>query len=325
MFGLRQDKPRWLGLVALFGLALTTTAQEKPPALPAGATARETLRVESNLVNMFFTVRDKKHKLVKNLRRDQFRVTDNEQPQTITHFAEEFDAPLALAIVFDKSKSVRSNFDFQRQATVSFLRSVVRPGKDQVLLITFDKEPHLAVPFTDQVEKVEQALAGLEADGGSALFDAARMAIEEHLSQAGARRKVLILVSDGEDTVSWTTRGEVLSLALSRNISVYSLGVAPDGPGKHRRARRNLLRLTQDTGGLALFPKQDPEELAELFERIEEELRHQYSLGYALPPPDGRVFHQVVIQSSKKGYRVQARRGYYSAWATPSAGVASNR
>ncbi|MFQ5664696.1 MAG: VWA domain-containing protein [Terriglobia bacterium] len=314
---MRSEQPYklgWLGLAAVLGLAASVVAQQALlPVSPATATTTpETLRVDTRLVDMVFTVRDSHGRLVKNLRQKDFTVSDNAQPQSITHFAEEFDRPLVLALIFDKSASVEGHFDFQKRATTDFLRQVLRPGTDQALLMAVDKQPHLLVPFTDQPERLEQALAPLQPKGGTALFDAAQLAITEHLSQAGSRRKILILVTDGEDTVSWATRGDVLALAMAHNVVVYSLGVKPDGPGRHRRARRNLVRLSDHTGGLALFPKDNPRELSRLFARVADELRHQYSLGYVPPPGSGRVFHQVRIQASKKGYQVRARRGYYA-------------
>ncbi|MFQ5695332.1 MAG: VWA domain-containing protein [Terriglobia bacterium] len=310
-----QPKPWWLGLAVILGFAVAAAAQQSVSPAPPATASPETLRVDTRLVNMLFTVRDARGRLVKNLQREDFTVSDNGQPQPITHFAEELDRPLALALLLDKSTSVEGHFDFQKQATTEFLRTVLRPGTDQALLIAVDKEPHLLVPFTDQVERIERALTPVTPEGGTALFDAARLAIEEHLTQAGHVRKILILVSDGEDTVSWATRGEVLSLALSRNVVVYSLGVKPDGPGRHRRARRNLVRLSDDTGGVALFPKKNPKELSQLFARIADELRHQYSLGYRPPETDSRVFHQVAIKARKKDHRVHARRGYYTEFA----------
>lgn len=292
------------------GLTITAPAQEAPAPLPGEAT--DTLKVESSIVNMIFTVQDGEGRLVKNLGRDQFRVTDEEQAQTITHFAEEANQPLSLVVLLDKSASVSSHFDFERRATGDFVRSILRPGKDQAFLITFDKEPHPVAAFNGDGEKFVEAMEPLKAEGGTALFDAARLAIETYLSGAGPERRVLVLVTDGDDTVSWTTHGEVLSMALSRNVIVYALGVKPEGPGNHRDARRNLERLSEETGGLALFPKDNPEELAELFGQVEDELRHQYSLGYGLPPSDGKIFHKVEIQPAAKVYRVRARRGYYT-------------
>ncbi len=297
----------------MLALVMTVAAQDIPP--PPREPV-ETLRVDTTLVNMIFSVRNTEGRLVPGLRREQLRVTDNGQPQKITHFAEESNQPLALAVVLDESASVKSHFDFERQATADFVRSILRPGKDQALLIAFSKKPHLAVAFTDRVEGIEQGMAGLKAEGGTALFDAARLAIE-YLSGAGAKRKVLVLVTDGEDTVSWTTRDEVLSVALSRDVIIYTLGVKPDGPGNHREGHRTLVRLSEETGGAALFPKDDPKELAQLFGRLEDELRHQYSLGY-LPPPNGGTFHRVNIESSEKSHRIQTRRGYYAASAAVS-------
>lgn len=309
----RRHKLCWHALAVILGVATTAAAQQpRLPGSPASAATAETLRVDTRLVDLLFTVRDSKGRLIKNLKREEFSVSDNGQSQPITHFAEESGRPLVLALVFDKSTSVEGHFNFQKRATTDFLHKVLRPGRDRALLIAVDKQPHLLVPFTDQPERISQALAPLESGGGTALFDAARLAIEKHLSQARQRRKILILVTDGEDTVSWATRGEVLALALASNVVVYSLGVRPDGRGRHRRARRNLVRLSDDTGGVALFPKDDPKELAQLFAQVADELRHQYSLGYVPPRSDVRVFHQVEIATKKKGYRVRARRGYYA-------------
>lgn len=314
-----MKKPRqrevWSGVLALLvGLAVGRGAQEQeavPPAPPDLST--DVLKAETSVVNLFFTVRDGQGQLVKRLGRGQFRVTDNGQPQGIRYFAEDSDQPLVLAVVVDKSASVAGEFEFEQRATSDFVRSILRAGKDQALLITFDKNPVLAVAFTDHASDFSRALLGVKAQGGTALYDSARRAIE-YLGEAQAKRKVLVLVTDGEDTVSWTTHREVLALALSRNVLVYSLGVKPDsGAINPGRARRNLERLSHETGGLALFPKDDPKELAQLFDRVEEELRHEYSLGYSLPASGGKVFHEVQIEPTERSYRVHARRGYYTA------------
>lgn len=302
----------WIQRAAIIlGFTITTLAQQG--SAPPADDAMDILQVQSSIVNMIFTVRDGEGRLVKNLGRDQFRVTDEGLLQTVSHFAEEANQPLSLAVLLDKSTSVSSQFDFEKRATADFVRSVVRPGKDQALMITFDREPRLAVEVTDDSEDVVRAIEGLRAEGGTALFDAARLAIERYLSGVGPERRVLVLVTDGDDTVSWTTHSEVLSLALSNNVVVYTLGVKPEGPGNYREARRNLERLSGDTGGLALFPTDNPRELAGLFGRVEDELRHQYSLGYALPPPDGKAFRNVEIQPAQKAHRVRTRRGYYTA------------
>lgn len=307
-----------IGLFVAVGSAMqepeTRADSRQSPAEPV-----LTLRASTSAVNMLFTVRDGKGKLVKNLGQDQFRVTDNGHPQQVTYFTEEASEPLALAIVFDKSRSVEGEFDFQRRTTADFLRSILRPDRDRALLLTFDNRPYLTVDFTDRDRDFREALAGLTAEHGTALFDAARTAIVEHLSGATERRKALVLVTDGEDTVSWTTRQEVETLALTAEVIVYALGVRPSGDeGDPDKARAGLLRLSQATGGLAFFPQHDPGELARMFARVEDELRHQYRLGYAQPPSKGQAFHEVTIQPVNPNYRVHTRRGYYAAQAVGS-------
>lgn len=176
--------------------------------------------------------------------------------------------------------------------------------------MTFDKRPRLTTELTNRSEEIERALGTVEAADGTALYDAARFAIEERLSRAGSSRKVLVMVTDGEDTVSWTRQTEVLELALSHNVVVYALGVRPDGGSRDQSPRHNLEKLSRESGGLALFPKHDPAELRARFQELEQELRHQYTLAYAMPPGEA-AFHRVEIKSADRTQKVRSRVGYY--------------
>lgn len=310
---MRTDKQRRIvaGALVVF-LALTTLAAAgwQIPQAPSGGSAL-TLRVSTNLVNRIFTVRDEHGNLVRHLGKERFSVLDEGNPQEITNFAEEIDGPLDVVIALDKSYSVESRFNFEKRATAEFIRSILRPEQDQALLLAFDETVQLAVPFTRRPEEFAQAMLGLKSEGGTALFDAARTGIERFLIDRGPVRRVLILVTDGEDTVSWATMKDVRRLALLHDVTIYTLGVNPDIEGKHKSDRHDLARLSEDTGGTALFPEDKPEELADLFRKVAEELRNQYSLAYALPPPGGKDFHRVEIKSSDARHRIKTRSGYY--------------
>lgn len=296
------------------------SGQESAPIKPAD----QTLRVVTSVVNFLFTVRDEKGNLVKDLTREDIQVFDNGSPQQLTHFTQA-DEALAMVVVMDKSASVKQFFDFQRRTTLNFLTSLLRPGKDQAMLVVFDRDPSIAVNLTDQVKDFKTAMTGLQAEGGTALFDAARFALDQYLNENSFLRNVLLLVTDGEDTVSWTTQKELSALALARNVVVFSLGAEPESGGNPKRSRKDLHRLAEDTGGRAFFPKTDSKELTQLFQQLEEELRFQFSIGYPLPPFDGKRFHEVKIVPRNKKYQIRTRRGYFMPAPDDAGAVAGGR
>lgn len=272
--------------------------------------------VRTGIVNVSFTVTDKNGRPVTTLVKDDFVVLEEGQRQEIKYFSREPEQPLFIAIVFDKSKSVLDKFKLMREATSGFLNSILRRGKDKAMLISFDEKVQVLEDFTDEVERISRAIDSLEAVGGTSLFDAIHEAAQRLINEVGEGRKVIILVTDGEDTTSHRTLKEVLQIALDSDISIYAIGVKARGSLNNRNMRGGpvLEKLTEQTGGKAFFPSSEEEKLAALFEQVEDELRNQYSIGYVSSnrARDGR-FRRIEIVVARGGdYKVHARKGYYA-------------
>src|SRR5574340_430888 len=131
----------------------------------------ETIRVPVNLVNVWFTVTDKKDRMVLNLTKDDFHIFEDKVPQTITNFSRETDLPLRIGILIDTSNSIRERLHFEQEAAIDFLSETVRPGKDQAFVVAFDVEPQLLQDYTDDVDKLSEAIRSLQAGGGTGLYD----------------------------------------------------------------------------------------------------------------------------------------------------------
>ncbi|MGA3043907.1 MAG: VWA domain-containing protein, partial [Bryobacteraceae bacterium] len=134
-------------------------------------------------VNMLFTVTDKKGRFVTDLGRDDFQVFENKNPQTIAEFTAETDLPLRLGILIDTSNSIRERFKFEQEAANSFITSVVRPGHDKAMVVSFDTSAELVADLIDDTEKLQNAIRSLRPGGGTALFDAIYFACRDKLAK----------------------------------------------------------------------------------------------------------------------------------------------
>ena len=160
--------------VAAGWLAAQGAQEPQSPAGAPGTAAVETkpIKVRVDLVNVLFTVIDKKNRLVLDLTKDDVRVLEDKQPQSIRFFSRESDLPLRIGILVDTSNSIRERLRFEQEAAIDFLNATVRPGKDQAYVVAFDVEPQLFQDYTDDMEKLSKAIRGLRAGGGTGLYDA---------------------------------------------------------------------------------------------------------------------------------------------------------
>ena len=284
------------------------TKQEKAEAQP------ENLVVHVDLVNVLFTVTDRKGKLVTDLEKQNLKISEDNRPQTITNFTRETDLPLTIAILIDTSTSIRDRFKFEQQAAIDFLYRTLRPKKDNALLITFDSAIELVQDYTDNAELLAKAIRQVRPGGGTKMFDGIYLACQEKL-KAEAGRKVLILISDGDDNLSLGTLAGTLEMAQKSDVSIYTISTNSSGffGITAPKADKVLKRLADDTGGRAFFPFK-AEDLSESFQDISAELRSQYSVAYrsSNPARDGS-FRSVRIETDRKNLRVKARKGYYAA------------
>jgi Ca-activated chloride channel homolog len=290
-------------------------AGQQPVQKPASVEPSDTrIILEVNRVNMLFTVTDKKGKFITDLAKEDFQVVENKRPQTIQEFTAESDLPLRIAILIDTSNSIRDRFRFEQQAAVDFITSVIRPHQDKAMLVSFDSSAELVADLSDDPEKLANAVRSLRPGGGTALYDALYFACRDKLQQDQPRhkfRRAVIIVSDGDDNQSRVSRDQALEMAQKADAVIYCIStnisrIEADGD-------KVLKYLASETGGQAFFPFK-AEDLAQSFENIANELRHQYNVFYRPDPlkTDG-LYHTVDLKvKGRKDLLVRARKGYYA-------------
>src|SRR5438876_6343054 len=262
--------------VLLSSVALAQRGQQpQRPAEPAAKTTDDqTISVNVDLVNILFTVADKKGKFVTNLKKEDFRVFEDEKTQSITNFSSETDLPLTIALLVDTSGSIRDKLRFEQEAAIEFFYSRLRRGKDKALVISFDSGVDLLQDFTDDPEKLSDAVRKIRAGGGTSLYDAIYLAVNEKLANQPGRL-VIILISDGDDNSSRISLTETLELAQRRNVAIYSISTnsaAYFGSKDQDRGDKTLKRFSEETGGRPFFPEKI-QDLAVSFQEIGDELR----------------------------------------------------
>jgi Ca-activated chloride channel homolog len=300
----------------------TNPAQQTPPTQPPtrpdptipqdDETAR--FSVETLNVSMLFSVIDRKGRFVTDLTKDDFEVYENKRLQTVQQFAAESNLPLRLGILIDTSNSIRERFRFEQDAASEFLKDAMRTTNDKAMVLSFDSNAEMVSDLTPDTDKLDASIRGLHSGGGTALYDAIYMACRDKLAQEQPSykfRRVIVVVSDGEDNSSERTRDQALEMALKSEVIIFAIStnmtrVESDGD-------KVLRYFTQKTGGRAFFPFK-VEDLAESFQVIAEEVRHQYTILYKPDPilTDG-MFHQVDVRvKGHKELTVRARNGYYA-------------
>jgi Ca-activated chloride channel family protein len=304
----------FLTIMSVLGLALWAADQTPVPAVPPASDEPTRILVDVTRVNMLFTVADKKGRFITDLNKDDFEVIEGKKQQVIQEFTAETDLPLRLAILVDTSNSIRDRFKFEQQAAVDFINSVIRPRQDKAMIVSFDSSAELVSDLIDDPEKLAAAVRSLRAGGGTALYDALYFACRDKLQQDQPRhkfRRAVIIVSDGDDNQSRVSRDQALEMAQKADAVIYCIStnisrIEADGD-------KVLKYLALETGGQAFFPFK-AEDLAQSFENIANELRHQYNIFYRPEPlkTDG-LYHTVDLKvKGRKDLVVRARKGYYA-------------
>jgi VWFA-related protein len=281
-------------------------------------------RKDVDEVMLHATVVDDKQHIVTNLDRTAFTVFEDGKPQNIISF-HHVDIPVAMGIVIDNSGSMREKRAKVNQAALNLVRS--SNPKDQVFVVNFNDEQYLDQDFTNDLLKLKEALEKIDARGGTALYDAV-VASAEHLKQtARLEKKVLFVVTDGEDNASSETLEQaVKQLQQEGGPSVYAIGIL--GDEEHpKRAKKALDILAQRTGGIAFFPK-TLDEVDAISRTIASDIRNQYAIGYKPTTPKGAGgFRQVRVEAKAKGHNklmVRTKSGYY-AGAQPASAVSGSK
>lgn len=305
----------------------TSTSQQSPatPTLETppgsqdqeGAEAHDPAAIIKTFVNevrVIFTVTDKHGRYIKDLKKSDFRVLDDNKPaERIRSFHAETDLPLQVGLLVDASNSVRDRFKFEQEAAIEFLNSIIRPRYDVAMTVGFDSTPDVTQEFTDNTEALSRGVRALRAGGGTAMYDAIYFACRDKLMkqpQTGPVRRAIILLSDGDDNSSHVTREEAIEMAQRTEVIVYT--ISTNVSGSKGKGDKVLERIAEATGGRAFFPFQI-RDVTDAFASIQDELRSQYAMTYTPSDlvADGR-FRTIEILAQEKGFKVRTRKGYYA-------------
>jgi Ca-activated chloride channel family protein len=304
-------------------MASTQTGQSKNAAAKSPGSSAPTQPDESvftvrktvSEVHLVFTVTDKHGHYIKDLKKNDFKILDDHKPpEEILSFNSETDLPLQVGLLIDASESVSSRFKFEQEAAIEFLKQTIRRKSDQAFVIGFDLTPKVTQDFTDDTEKLSVGIRTLQPGSLTALYDALYYACRDKLlkqPQAGPVRRVVILLSDGDDNASSVTLEKAIEMAQQAEVSVYTISTNPTGSRGH--GNRTLERIAEATGGRSYVPSQITE-VASAFAAIQEELRSQYAVSYkpAAFRPDGHYRTIEVQAQNPKGLRIRGRKGYRS-------------
>src|SRR5712692_3274884 len=257
------------------------------------------------------TVLDDKQHMITNLEKGAFTVLEDGKPQAITSFRHE-DIPVAMAVVIDNSGSMREKRQKVNQAALNLVRS--SNPQDQVFIVNFNDEYYLDQDFTADINQLKEALEKIEARGGTALYDAV-VASADHLKKsAKLERKVLFVVTDGEDNASRESLEQAVRRLQEENgPTVYAIGLL--GEEKQRRAHRALQTMTERTGGISFFPR-TLDEVDAISRSVAHDIRNQYTIGYKPTNPKSTGGYRAIhVDARAHGYgklTVRTRSGYYA-------------
>jgi len=315
------------GRVCLLAAGQEPAAQEQKPAAnePSSAESQDdhkssesgqngtfVFRKDVDEVMLHATVVDDKQHIITNLERAAFTVFEDGKPQSIISF-HHVDIPVAMGIVIDNSGSMREKRAKVNQAALNLVRS--SNPKDEVFIVNFNDEQYLDQDFTHDLRKMKEALEKIDARGGTALYDAV-VASADHLRQnARLEKKVIFLVTDGEDNASSETLEQAIKqLQQEGGPSVYTLGLLGD-EDHPKRARKALQIIADHTGGISFFPK-TLDEVDAISRTIANDIRNQYAIGYKpTSPKKAGEFRQIKVEAKAKGHGklvVRTKTGYYA-------------
>lgn len=306
-----------LGLLALPLLMQTPAPVERRgPQAPV----TQTLHVESRLVNVVLNVVDNEGAPVGSLSRDDFEVTEDGKPQKIAVFEKNSATPLSIVLAIDASESTFSDRGLERTAARKFLKGLLRPT-DRVDLMAFSDGVDEVVPFTSDVRAIESGVGRIQRGSATALYDAVYLA-SQRLTEAPTvpgERRVVVLITDGENTTSHGSYAAALEQAQRAGAIVYALILVPVAAdaGRNEGGEHALIQLAHDTGG-KFYYVEDKRDLEPAFARVSEDLRTQYTLGYYAPQKggDSNGMRQIGVQLKDPAMRsrdtLRYRTAYYA-------------
>jgi len=316
-----------------------------PPVAPKEETPQESddvVRVETNLTNIFFTAADSNKRFISNLKKEDVRVLEDGQPQEIFTFQQNIDLPLSIAILIDTSRSEERTLPDEKAAARSFIEAVMRPDRDEAAIVSFTGEVTLEQGFTGNLDRLRRAIDRVEfvppsgyigggvvvggtppisdtnqiLAGATAIWDAVWASSNDLLAvSADNTRRAIILLTDGEDTISQVKMHEAIERAQKADALIYAIGIGDSYQGGVDES--SLRKITEQTGGRAYFPRNESE-LRTAFMQIQRDLREQYLVAYSPSNKarDGsyrRIQLEVIDpELRKQKLKLNYRPGYFA-------------
>jgi Ca-activated chloride channel family protein len=300
---------------------------------PPGASAGEPQQGKTppiisttGLVHLVATVMDRHRNFITDLDQSDFKILEDGTPQEIRYFGRDTDLPLRIGILLDTSNSIRPRLEFEKDAAMDFLQHVIRRNQDQAFLMTFDNEPEVIQDYTGDLALLTDAIRKQRAGGGTALNDAIYLAAEKLTNPPLPKvnpevRRVLVVISDGDDNLSDHALSESVEAAIRAEAAIYCistntdwLAIDGDKPRKmHVEGGDKVLEEFADQSGGRVFYPYKVDDLAQSFVDIGTELRSQYFIAYSPTNVQSTgQYHKIEVQTDRKGLNVRTRKGYYA-------------
>ncbi len=294
------------GTVALTLIAGSLFAQDDP-----------VFRADVSLVNVLVTVRDENGGPLGNLTREDFEILDRGEPQEIAVFERRTNRPLSVVMLVDASLSTAIELQFERDSAARFAANLMEEGShpgDRIAVMKFSEGVELLADFTRSDASIRRALGRVKPESGTSMYDAVLLGAEELERREG--RRVLVIITDGGDTTSYSTFLDAVKAAHASDVVIYGLIVTPikSDAGRNTGGENALKMFASNTGGKTFIESEGPA-LDRAFDEILENLRMQYLIGYYPPEHDDHrsQFRDVQVKVKAPGAQIYSRNGYYVA------------
>lgn len=298
----------WLSLALAQEFNFPTTVADVPA-------AALTVYKRVDEVNLVLSATNRRGHFVRDLNPRDLVISDNgEPPDKVTYFQTQTDLPLRVALVIDSSDSVKYRFDFELKSAQGFLKRVLRPQDDSALVVGFNQNATLVQPLTSNLSQLARGLKSLKAQGDTALFDALALAsdgLHPSAPDSSAVRRVIVLLTDGEENSSHSTLEQAIEHALRAEAAIYIVNIKNVRASKEDiEGDRIIQELATSTGGTVLQGAEN-EDIVAAFRKIQDELRSQYALAYRPRHLIGSYLFRPIRIFGPDGVRIRCREGYY--------------
>jgi Ca-activated chloride channel family protein len=298
----------------LSGILLVSWLASAQPGKPPGNPSTSddiTFRADTRLVVLPISVADKNGKLVSDLKQNEFKVYENGIEQPIKIFKRE-DVPVSLGIVIDNSGSMKEKRQKVEVASLDMVKA--SNPQDEVFIVNFNDEAWLDVPMTSDIKAMQEGVARIDSRGGTAMRDAINGGIDYLKKEGKRQKKVLLVITDGNDNASTMNLEKLVSRAQQNEVLIFAIGLLNEEERHEGKiAKRALDTLARESGGLSFYPK-GVADVDQIALQVAHEIRNQYTLAYSptAPQMDGS-FRQIKVTVNGPGHpTVRTRTGYYA-------------